>query len=100
MIPAHKQTNPDKKPGQVSFKVDQTLGDYIARKTQHDAFNVVNVEKKLTFDEWYSQSGWAARHLQVSLDDADSAKYIMRASWEAAQENAPSQAPGAQQSLD
>ena len=32
---------------------DQTLADYIHRKSRTDAFNQVNAEKKkLTFDEW------------------------------------------------
>lgn len=73
-------------PGQIVN--DITLGDYIARKTKHDALNQVNQERKLTFDEWYTQSGWAATHEYVcSLDDADSCEYIMRAAWNAAQEN-------------
>lgn len=68
-------------------KEDTTLGDYIQRKLRQDAFDSVANEKKLTFDEWYSQSGWPALHTQLSLDDADSCKYIMHQAWKAAQEN-------------
>ncbi len=66
--------------GPASVKPDVTLKDYIERKQ-------VGEKKKLTFEEWYSQSGWAARHEMVSLDDADSCKYIMSLAWKAAQEN-------------
>ena len=42
----------------------------------------------MTFEEWYSQSGWAARHCDLlSLDDADSAKYIMEVAWNASRRN-------------
>jgi len=80
-IPAHiNVTNP---PGQI-VNHDLTLSDYIERKKRDDT----PVKKKLTFDEWYSQSGWAACHTRLlSLDDADSAKYIMKMAWQAAQEN-------------
>lgn len=53
-VPAHKQLDPMKKPGQVSFDrhpylksstADQTLGQYIARKTEEPP--------RVTFDEWY-----------------------------------------------
>lgn len=66
--------------GHSSVKPVVTLKDYIERKQAGDT-------KKLTFEEWYSQSGWAARHQEVSLDDADSCKYIMSLAWKAAQEN-------------
>lgn len=42
---------------------------------------------KLTFEEWYVVSGWKDQHRVLSIDDADSAKYMMGVSWKAAQEN-------------
>lgn len=69
-IPAHKQTDPDKIPGQI-VNTEKTLSDYIRRKTRHDAFNQVNAEKKLTFDEWIKDN------LTASAE----------AIWKAAQEN-------------
>ena len=77
-----------KSDGGASTTQDKTLGDYIRRKSVHDAFERVREEKKLTFDEWYLQSGWASKHQRLlSLDDADAARYIMSVSWAAAQEN-------------
>ena len=65
-----------------------TLGEYIDKALKHEAMlDRTSGKKKLTFEEWYSQSGWAARHLNVSLDDADSSKFIMNEAWKAAQEN-------------
>ena len=87
--PAHKQDDPAKAPGQVVN--DITLGDYITRKNYHEAFDRVAEEnglkkKKLTFDEWYSQSGWAARKKPLMLD-VESLNRIMSSVWKAAQEN-------------
>lgn len=62
---------------------DITLGDYITRKQQQVAFEDVAQEKKLTFDEWWSQ--YAPRHF--SLDDADSVKVYYQHGWEMGQEN-------------
>ena len=84
-VPAHKQTNPQHAPGQVVNPlgfVDKTLGDYIRRKEGiGKAFEAVKKEccgrcrrrgptgrerencpppEKLTFEEWFEQSGWAA----------------------------------------
>lgn len=87
-VPAHKQTDPQHAPGQVVNPVnplgfvDKTLGDYIRRKDGIDkAFEAVKKEccgnplrtgpngrgcencpppEKLTFEEWFEQSGWAA----------------------------------------
>jgi hypothetical protein len=75
---------PDRNPGSVS---DVTLADYVQRKTRQEAFNSVQQERKLTFEEWYKESGWFATHTNLSLDDADSSKYIMMQAWKAAQEN-------------
>ena len=108
-VPAHKQTNPKYAPGQqvnpvnpLGF-VDKTLGDYIRRKDGiNKAFEAVKREccgnplrgcmdcpppMKYTFEEWYLLSGWKDQHRVLSLDDADSAKYIMGVAWKAAQEN-------------
>lgn len=65
--------------------VDHTLSDYIRRKNQDEAFNTVNAEKKLTFEEWYSQR----------LIDFDGEHPSAQTVWKAAQENAPSYRPGA-----
>ena len=94
-VPAHKQTNPEHKPGQVVFSpepgpntainplgfVDKTLGDYIRRKDGIDkAFEAVAAEKKkLTFDEWINNPyNWRMGDNQY--DD-------LLALWNAAQEN-------------
>ena len=83
-IPAHKVVGDQHKPGQVVFK-DITLNDYIRRKNQDAAFEQVKQEEKLTFDEWYSETGWEKYHSHnLSLDDADSAKFIMQKAWNAA----------------
>jgi len=84
-IPAHKQTDPNKKPGQQVF--DQTLADYIHRKVRNEAFNSVatvhNVninqpaKKKLSFDAWW-----------YSLEDPENYdKSVCSWVWKAAQEN-------------
>ena len=55
-------------PGQiVNPIIDQTLGDYIARKQRQDAFDVVVKENKLTFDQW-----WDYFSKRYSLDNEDS----------------------------
>lgn len=43
--PAHKQDDPAKSPGQIVN--DITLGDYLARKNWHEAFDQVASEKGL-----------------------------------------------------
>lgn len=61
--------------------VDQTLSDYIARKYRDDAFNQVNAEKKLTFEQWLET---------VDVHNANSRLYFLdtlEACWKAAQEN-------------
>lgn len=68
-------------PGQIVN--DVTLGDYIARKQQQIAFEDVLQEKKLTFDEWWSQ--YAPRHF--SIDEANSVKVYYKHGWEIGQEN-------------
>jgi len=90
--PAHKQDDAAKAPGQVVN--DITLGDYITRKNYHEAFDKVSEEvglkrppeKKLTFEEWFSQSGWAARNKPLMLD-VESLNKIMSSVWKAAQDN-------------
>lgn len=68
-------------PGQIVN--DVTLGDYITRKQQQVAFEDVAQEKKLTFDEWWSQ--YAPRHF--SIDEANSVKVYYKHGWEIGQEN-------------
>ena len=62
--------------------VDQTLSDYIARKYRDDAFNQVNAEKKLAFEQWYTE--WVKNLAEyrgfINKDD-------MHTAWKAAQEN-------------
>lgn len=94
-VPAHKQTNPEHAPGQqvnpvnpLGF-VDQTLGDYIRRKEKiHAAFYAVAAEKKkLTFDEWFKQSGWAAWCGDKPYEKAAFPFVALQAAFIAAQEN-------------
>ena len=61
---------------------ERTLGDYIARKTRHDAFTAVAAEKKLTFEEWWSQQlpVYEDKPFEYMVDAAEAA-------WQAAQEN-------------
>lgn len=80
--PAHKQHKCDC-PQQASgdgfhrsdcsslMNKDQTLGDYIERKTP---------EKKLTFDEWWALKSKYPRYAHVEMDVAE-------AIWNDAQEN-------------
>ncbi len=84
MIPAHKQRDPNKKPGQIvvpvgtpSGKPDVTLEDYIRRKQQHDAFDAVKTERKLNFEQWYPLN---KNKIGFNYDAA----FIV---WQAAQEN-------------
>lgn len=90
-IPAHKVIGDKGKPGQISFDrypymkhstADQTLGDYIARKSKHDALTAVNNEKKLTFDEWFNDRCGSDTYTQQ-----EDIKSRMQWAWEAAQEN-------------
>ena len=89
-IPAHKVIGDVGKPGQLSFDRypymkhstaddgtwDKTLGDYIARKSKHDALTAVNNEQKLTFNEWFDNSGYS-----------EYSRSICKAAWNAAKEN-------------
>jgi len=106
-VPAHKQTNPEHKPGQqvnpvnpLGF-VDKTLGDYIRRKDGiNKAFEAVKKEccgnplrtgpngrgcencpplKKLTFEEWLHQSSF--------VEPDAGTKLWLQDCWKAAQEN-------------
>lgn len=85
--PAQHQTDSDKAPGQVRLwrPADQTLGDYVTRVQQQEAFEQVAQEKKLTFDEWYTASVQGPWSWQCDPDR----EFIdcMRACWKAAQEN-------------
>ena len=62
-VPAHKQTDPAKKPGQIKNDIvvvkatperpkDVTLGDYIERKS--------SAAHSMTFDEWYAENKTSA----------------------------------------
>ena len=77
MIPAHKQTDPNKKPGQIVNKI-QTLGDYVAQVYNEEEV----VKKKLTFNEWFS-----TLYLDNFRMDWVSVKELLQQSWKAAQEN-------------
>jgi hypothetical protein len=95
-VPAHKQTNPEHKPGQqvnpLGFVIqpsEQTLAEYINRVKRGDAFDQVAREQHLTFDEWYAQN---------ELATYDKTEHdCMKMSWKAAQENAPSSRSGAKE---
>lgn len=91
--PAHKEDDPDKKPGQIVFRpetpppghgfTDQTLADYIARKRRADAFDIVAAEKKMTFEEWWKEVNkpvYGDKPFEYMVDAAEAA-------WKAAQEN-------------
>jgi len=57
-IPAHKQTDPAKLPGQIVNPIpdpgtEHTLAQYIQRKLRNDAFNTVKQEQ--TFDQWFTE---------------------------------------------
>lgn len=95
--PAHKEDNPDKKPGQIMFRpetpppghgfTDQTLADYIARKRRQDALDSVAAEKKMTFEEWFNQSGWAGWCGEKPFEKSAFPFSALQAAWKAAQEN-------------
>lgn len=70
--PAHKQTDPMKRPGQIIN--DVTLTDYYNRKYAEQ------VKPKLTFDEWFTQA-------EGEFDFSGTYTDTFRAVWEAAQEN-------------
>lgn len=59
--------------------VDQTLGDYITRKYRDDAFNQVNAEKKLTFEQWLAKSSF--------VEPDTTTHEWLKDCWKAAQEN-------------
>lgn len=81
-VPAHKQTDPTKAPGQIVNKFDTTLSDYITSIKRRDALDQVAQEKKLSFDEWYVSL--KAKPGQMPYDDW----FIgMQAAWQAGQEN-------------
>lgn len=80
--PAHKQDDPAHAPGQIVNRPEQTLGDYLARKNWHDAFDKVAEEKglkkkKLTYKEW--ADAMVAKYGFVNWQCAEC--------WKAAQEN-------------
>jgi len=67
--PAHKDTQHPAgqvRPTDVELKGQQTLSDYIRSIKRAEAFDAVAVEKKLTFDEWYSTY---AHRTPVSFSD-------------------------------
>jgi endonuclease I len=69
MIPAHKQTDKMKQPGQIVN--DVTLADYYARK----------MKQKITFEEWWEQT------LPAWRKEYGYNKEAFAAVWKAAQEN-------------
>lgn len=107
-MPAHKQTNPEHKPGQVVFfpepssntvtnplgftiqPSEQTLAEYINRVKRDDAFDQIATEKKLTFDQWAVSQGYgyfyASGKMQWSAGTRLSETEV-RNIWKAAQEN-------------
>jgi len=56
--PAHKDTQHHA--GQVvsDDQGQRTLSDYIRSIKRAEAFDAVALEKKITFEEWFRQSGW------------------------------------------
>jgi len=76
--PAHKDTT--RPPGQIVNEV--TLADYLHNKE----IRYATLDKKMTFKEWLKKSSFVVPDETVYcwLEDC----------WYAAQENAPSQAPG------
>ncbi len=89
--PAHKQTSPDKAPGQVVNPLawlhktsgqivnDVTLADYIARKEKA-------YKPKLTFDQWWAQRTGLPEKIREELTIYSDP--FVRAIWKEAQENA------------
>jgi hypothetical protein len=67
---------PNKSPGSVS---DVTLADYVQRKTRKEAFNTVNHERKLTFEQWFEE--YTKQH------GMPPAYMVAKHAWQAAQEN-------------
>lgn len=79
-VPAHKQTDPAKKPGQIKNDIvvvkatperpkDVTLGDYIERKE-------VDYAPKLTFNEWFTKNwDWS---LPLHQEDIEEVWYASR----------------------
>jgi len=66
------------------YTMEHTLTDYIQRKTRHDAFEQVNKENKMTFEEWYSTAPNGPWSWQFGVKEF---KECMEACWKAAQEN-------------
>lgn len=62
---------------------DHTLADYLRRKNQQDAFDVVKLENKLTFEEWAEDSQIPYRSVETKQDLWD----YLQLAWKAAQEN-------------
>ena len=84
---SHEQLDEIYRSGQMTeqqwnqhLQQDKTLGDYIARKYRDDAFNQVNAEKKLTFEQWWETAKWLQDLRRVQVWDAATI-------WKAAQEN-------------
>ena len=69
--PAHKQTDPAKKPGQIVNKV-KTLGDYVEKMVAAEA-----APRKLTFDEWFETESGMSEY----------SRSIAYYGWKAAKEN-------------
>jgi hypothetical protein len=95
-IPAHKVVGDKGKPGQQRggffnrepVLTDQSLADYLTRKKRYEALDTLTeAPKKLTFEEWWED----AQHW-VPFEE-----HPEKAIWKAAQENAPSYRPGAEE---
>lgn len=56
-------------PGSIDFKEDNTLSDYINRKSKHDA--LANAKSKMSFNEWfterYKNQKWLHEDLKNSM---------------------------------
>lgn len=76
--PAHKQTEPEKRPGQI-----KTLGDYIQQVQEQE-----NPKKKLTFEEWFNEFiPLVNRTRGEEWNNAGYSRQNIKMIWDAAQEN-------------
>ena len=73
-----------KSDGGSSVKQDVTLGDYIHRKSVHDAFDYVNKEKKMTFEDWWMGG---SSNIGTNPYEHNTPKYWAYMGWVKGQEN-------------
>lgn len=84
-VPAHKQAHPEHKPGQIVFSPEPGPNTVI---NPLGFVDTTLSPKKLSFDGWYEEQGWKDFHAGImSLDDADSTRYLMYMAWCAGQVN-------------